>query len=127
MDQEDNLLESSRSPVPKYFTEPDLINQMPETNDGYLFQHRVEEFDRYTIPPNLCPNFPQTSYLDQDGYPPNYGLPKVPFNSSCTLPRLRTRPIEGLTAIPMARYSREAEFLARSSVYEVIVPRTDTR
>ncbi|XP_047362736.1 leucine-rich repeat-containing protein 24-like [Vespa velutina] len=134
-----NLEESYGSPVSKYLTEPDLINEVPETTDvtyGQLYRHQtnerhVLEYDSgYPIqPPDLRPsNIPQLSYLDQDGYPLNFGLPKISFNNASTLPRLRTRMAEGSAVAPPARYSREAEFLARSTAgYDPVLPRTDAR
>ncbi|XP_012287325.1 leucine-rich repeat-containing protein 24 [Orussus abietinus] len=120
-------------PGTKYLTEPDLINEVPEAAESYgLYQHRraecqLLEYDsRYTIHPDLRPALAQMSYLDQDGYPLNFGLPKIPFNGASTLPR-RQRTLEGSAAAPAARYSREAEFLARTIPYEAVLPRSDTR
>lgn len=130
------------SPVAKYLTEPDLINEVPETTEvgyGQLYgrhHQRVGAADRqileydsgYPLQPDLRPPpvIPQLSYLDQDGYPLNFGLPKISFTAS-TLPRLRQRMTEGSAAAPAARYSREAEFLARSPGYDPVLSRTDTR
>ncbi|XP_043587260.1 leucine-rich repeat-containing protein 24-like [Bombus pyrosoma] len=133
-----NLEEPYCSPVSKYLTEPDLINEVPETTDvgyGQLYRHQpgdrqILEYDSgYPLQPDLRPaNIPQLSYLDQDGYPLNFGLPKIPFSAASTLPRLRQRmPVEGSAVAPPARYSREAEFLARSPGYDPVLPRTDTR
>ncbi|XP_017881495.1 leucine-rich repeat-containing protein 24-like isoform X2 [Ceratina calcarata] len=126
------------SPVSKYLTEPDLINEVPETTDvgyGQLYRHQpgerqILEYDSgYPLQPDLRPsNIPQLSYLDRDGYPLNFGLPKIPYSAASTLPRLRQRmPVEGSAVAPPARYSREAEFLARSPGYDPVLPRTDTR
>ncbi|XP_043248452.1 leucine-rich repeat-containing protein 24-like [Colletes gigas] len=125
------------SPVSKYLTEPDLINEVPETTDvgyGQLYRHQpgdrqILEYDSgYPLQPDLRPsNIPQLSYLDQDGYPLNFGLPKLPFSAASTLPRLRQRMAEGSAVAPPARYSREAEFLARSPGYDPVLPRTDAR
>lgn len=131
------------SPVAKYLTEPDLINEVPESTEvgyGQLYgrhHQRVDGADRqileydsgYPLQPDLRPPpiLPQMSYLDQDGYPLNFGLPKISFTAS-TLPRLRQRMSEpGSAAAPAARYSREAEFLARSPGYDPVLPRTDAR
>lgn len=133
-----NLEEPYCSPVSKYLTEPDLINEVPETTDvgyGHLYRHQpgerqILEYDSgYPLQPDLRPsNIPQLSYLDQDGYPLNFGLPKLPFSTASTLPRLRHRmPMEGSAVAPPARYSREAEFLARSPGYDPVLSRTDTR
>lgn len=133
-----NVEEPYCSPVSKYLTEPDLINEVPETTDvgyGQLYRHQpgerqILEYDSgYPLQPDLRPsNIPQLSYLDQDGYPLNFGLPKIPFSAASTLPRLRQRmPVEGTAVAPPARYSREAEFLARSPGYDPVLPRTDTR
>ncbi|KAG7211574.1 hypothetical protein KM043_010831 [Ampulex compressa] len=128
--------EPYRSPVSKYLTEPDLINEVPEATDvgyGQLYRpagdRQILEYDSgYPLQPDLRPsNLPQVSYLDQDGYPLNFGLPKLPFSASSTLPRLRQRMAEGSAVAPPARYSREAEFLARSTGYDPILPRTDAR
>ncbi|XP_053970923.1 leucine-rich repeat-containing protein 24-like [Hylaeus volcanicus] len=129
--------EPYRSPVSKYLTEPDLINEVPETTDvgyGQLYRHQpgdrqILEYDSgYPLQPDLRPsNIPQLSYLDQDGYPLNFGLPKLPFSAASTLPRLRQRMAEGSAVAPPARYSREAEFLARSPGYDPVLPRTDAR
>ena len=158
-----------RSPVPKYLTEPDLINEVTESNDstatgapdsyGLYHQHQlgvpmvseqqqqqqqqqqqrqshqhqhqpqVLEYDstRYQMQHDPRPSFSQLSYLDQDGYPLNFGLPKIPFNTSSTLPRLRQRMPEGSAAAPPGRYTREAEFLARSTAYDSVLQRSDTR
>ncbi|KAK2576093.1 hypothetical protein KPH14_007428 [Odynerus spinipes] len=139
-EQRGNLEESYGSPVSKYLTEPDLINEVPESTDvsyGQLYRHQtnerhVLEYDSgYPIqPPDLRPsNITQLTYLDQDGYPLNFGLPKISFNTASTLPRLRTRMAEGSAVAPPARYSREAEFLARSTAggYDPVLPRTDAR
>nr|XP_033330361.1 leucine-rich repeat-containing protein 24-like [Megalopta genalis]XP_033330369.1 leucine-rich repeat-containing protein 24-like [Megalopta genalis] len=125
------------SPVSKYLTEPDLINEVPEATDvgyGQLYRHQpgerqIPEYDSgYPLQPDLRqPTIPQLSYLDQDGYPFNFGLPKIPFSAASTLPRLRTRMAEGSAVAPPARYSREAEFLARSPGYDPVLPRTDAR
>ena len=89
----------------KYLIEPDLINEVP------------------TFYPAARP-----SCLDQDGYPLNFGLPKIPLHQrqhlqqqpqhhhqhliSGTLPsRFRQRS----AAQPAQRHSRAAEFLARSA------------
>ncbi|KAL0101288.1 hypothetical protein PUN28_018826 [Cardiocondyla obscurior] len=134
---------SAASPVAKYLTEPDLINEVLENTEvgyGQLYgrhhqraggvDRQVLEYDSgYPLQPDLRPPpvLPQMSYLDQDGYPLNFGLPKITFSAS-TLPRLRTRMSEpGSAAAPAARYSREAEFLARSPGYDPILPRTDAR
>lgn len=131
------------SPVSKYLTEPDLINEVPESTEvgyGQLYgrhHQRVDGTDRqileydsgYPLQPDLRPPpvLSQMSYLDQDGYPLNFGLPKISFTAS-TLPRLRQRMSEpGSAAAPAARYSREAEFLARSPGYDPVLPRTDAR
>lgn len=130
------------SPVAKYLTEPDLINEVPENTEvgyGQLYgrhQHtggvdrQILEYDSgYPLQPDLRPPpvLPQMSYLDQDGYPLNFGLPKISFTAS-TLPRLRQRMAEpGSAAAPAARYSREAEFLARSPGYDPVLSRTDAR
>ncbi|EZA60224.1 Immunoglobulin superfamily containing leucine-rich repeat protein [Ooceraea biroi] len=131
------------SPVAKYLTEPDLINEVPETTEvgyGQLYgrhhqrtggaDRQILEYDSgYPLQPDLRPPpvLPQMSYLDQDGYPLNFGLPKISFTAS-TLPRLRQRMSEpGSAASPAARYSREAEFLARSPGYDLVLPRTDAR
>lgn len=131
------------SPVAKYLTEPDLINEVPETTEvgyGQLYgrhhqraagaDRQILEYDSgYPLQPDLRPPpvLPQMSYLDQDGYPLNFGLPKISFTAS-TLPRLRQRMTEpGSAASPAARYSREAEFLARSPGYDLVLPRTDAR
>lgn len=121
-----------RNPGSKYLTEPDLINEVPESTDSYnIYQQQrnerqIIEYDpRYCMQLDLPPDIPQMSYLDKDGYPVDFGLPKISFAS--TLPR-RLRPLEGSAAAPPARYSREAEFLARPTPYDqVVVPRTDTR
>ncbi|KAL6446864.1 hypothetical protein ACFW04_001351 [Cataglyphis niger] len=132
------------SPVAKYLTEPDLINEVPESTEvGYSqlygrHHQRVGAADRqifeydsgYPLQPDLRPPpvLPQLSYLDQDGYPLNFGLPKISFSTASTLPRLRQRMTEpGSAAAPAARYSREAEFLARSPGYDPVLPRTDAR
>lgn len=132
------------SPVAKYLTEPDLINEVPESTEvgyGQLYgrhHQRVGAADRqifeydsgYPLQPDLRPPsvLPQMSYLDQDGYPLNFGLPKISFSTASTLPRLRQRMTEpGSAAAPAARYSREAEFLARSPGYDPVLPRTDAR
>lgn len=130
------------SPVAKYLTEPDLINEVPESTEvgyGQLYgrhhqrtsagDRQILEYDSgYPLQPDLRPPpvLPQMSYLDQDGYPLNFGLPKISFTAS-TLPRFRQRMTEGSAAAPAARYSREAEFLARSPGYDPVLPRTDTR
>ncbi|EFN81245.1 Leucine-rich repeat-containing protein 4 [Harpegnathos saltator] len=130
------------SPVAKYLTEPDLINEVPESTEvgyGQLYgrhhqragtgDRQILEYDSgYPLQPDLRPPpvLPQVSYLDQDGYPLNFGLPKISFTAS-TLPRLRQRMTEGSAAAPPARYSREAEFLARSPGYDPVLPRTDAR
>lgn len=138
-------VDAYRSPVPKYLTEPDLINEVyPSANpadngDAYnLYHHQLSEprqlLDyseaRYSLQPQLDPrpSLSQLSYLDRDGYPLNFGLPKIPFNANCTLPRLRQRIPEGSAAAPTARYTREAEFLARSGPYDAtVLPRSDAR
>ncbi|XP_076248898.1 uncharacterized protein LOC143188486 [Calliopsis andreniformis] len=132
-----NIDEPYCSPVSKYLTEPDLINEVPESTDvgyGQLYRHQTGErqsleYDSgYPLQPDLRPsNIPQLSYLDQDGYPLNFGLPKIPFSAASTLPRLRQRMVEGSAVAPPARYSREAEFLARSPGYDPVLPRTDAR
>lgn len=121
-----------RNPGSKYLTEPDLINEVPESTESYNVyqQQRNErqmlEYDpRYFMQLDLPPDIPPMSYIDKDGYPVDFGLPKISFAS--TLPRRAIRPPEGSAAAPPARYSREAEFLARSSPYDVVVPRSDTR
>lgn len=155
-------------PVPKYLTEPDLINEVTESGvniatssgDSYGLYHQhqlgvslggvgiseqrqqhqhhqqqqqqssqVLNYDpnRYQIQSDSRPTLSQLSYLDKDGYPLNFGLPKIPFNSSSTLPRLRQRIPEGSAAAPPARYTREAEFLARTNAYEPVLARNDTR
>lgn len=132
------------SPVAKYLTEPDLINEVPESTEvgyGQLYgrhhqrvggaDRQILEYDSgYPLQPDLRPPpvLPQMSYLDQDGYPLNFGLPKISFSTASTLPRLRQRMTEpGSAAAPAARYSREAEFLARSPGYDPVLPRTDAR
>ncbi|XP_034935695.1 leucine-rich repeat-containing protein 24-like [Chelonus insularis] len=139
-------VDAYRNPVSKYLTEPDLINEVypttnpPETTaESYnLYQHQLTESrqvldygeTRYSLQPTIDSRagLSQLSYLDQDGYPLNFGLPKIPYNANCTLPRLRQRPTEGSAATPVARFTREAEFLARSSVYEsTLLSRPDTR
>lgn len=131
------------SPVAKYLTEPDLINEVPESTEmgyGQLYgrhhqragvgDRQILEYDSgYPLQPDLRPPtvLPQMSYLDQDGYPLNFGLPKISFSTASTLPRLRQRMAEGSAAAPPARYSREAEFLARSPGYDPVLPRTDAR
>ncbi|XP_076170666.1 uncharacterized protein LOC143148315 [Ptiloglossa arizonensis] len=126
-----------RGPVSKYLTEPDLINEVPEATDagyGQLYRHQAPErqilkYDSgYPLQPDLrTSNVPQLSYLDRDGYPLNFGLPKLPFTAASTLPRFRQRMAEGSAVAPPARYSREAEFLARSPGYDPVLPRTDAR
>ncbi|KAG5318554.1 LRC4C protein, partial [Pseudoatta argentina] len=135
---------SVASPVAKYLTEPDLINEVPESSEvgyGQLYgrhhqraggvDRQVLEYDSgYPLQPDLRPPpvLSQVNYLDQDGYPLNFGLPKITFSTASTLPRLRQRMTEpGSAAAPAARYSREAEFLARSPGYDPILPRTDAR
>ncbi|EGI60801.1 Netrin-G1 ligand [Acromyrmex echinatior] len=135
---------SVASPVAKYLTEPDLINEVPENSEvgyGQLYgrhhqraggvDRQVLEYDSgYPLQPDLRPPpvLSQMNYLDQDGYPLNFGLPKITFSTASTLPRLRQRMTEpGSAAAPAARYSREAEFLARSPGYDPILPRTDAR
>ncbi|XP_015116361.1 leucine-rich repeat-containing protein 24 [Diachasma alloeum] len=139
-------VEAYRGPVPKYLTEPDLINEVyPTTNptnttDNYtLYQHQITQprhvldyaDTRYSLQPTMDPrpSLSQIPYLDQDGYPLNFGLPKISLNAvSCTLPRLRHRMPEGSAAAPTARYTREAEFLARSTPHETaVLSRADTR
>lgn len=128
------------SPVSKYLTEPDLINEVPESTEvgyGQLYDRhqrtsvnrQILEYDSgYPLQPDLRPPPvpPQLSYMDQDGYPLNFGLPKISF-TACTLPRLRSRMTEGSAAAPSARYCREAEFLARSPGYDPVLSRTDAR
>ncbi|XP_024947275.1 uncharacterized protein LOC107274247 isoform X2 [Cephus cinctus] len=163
-----NLLDSRRDSfeatygdvsASKYSTEPDLINEVTESNDGgyeaAAYRQQLAdacsvldgyESARSTPPftvqpelrsshlqhlhphPHLRPH-PHMSCLDQDGYPLNFGLPKVPpFNNVSTLPRPRQRTsLEGMAAVPVDRYCREAEFLARSPPYAVCVPRPDAR
>ncbi|KAK0166669.1 hypothetical protein PV327_004161 [Microctonus hyperodae] len=135
-----------RSPVPKYLTEPDLINEvypssnLQENGENYnLYQRQITEprqildygDTRYSLHPTTIDprsNLSHLSYLDHDGYPLNFGLPKIPFNANCTLPRLRQRIPEGSAVAPPARYSREAEFLARSAGYNPnAVPHSDAR
>ncbi|KAK0079467.1 hypothetical protein PV325_001242 [Microctonus aethiopoides] len=135
-----------RSPVPKYLTEPDLINEVyPSSNlqdngENYnLYQRQITEprqildygDTRYSLQPTTIDprsNLSHLSYLDHDGYPLNFGLPKIPFNANCTLPRLRQRIPEGSAVAPPARYSREAEFLARSAGYNPnAIPHSDAR
>ncbi|XP_014483101.1 PREDICTED: leucine-rich repeat-containing protein 24-like [Dinoponera quadriceps] len=131
------------SPVAKYLTEPDLINEVPESTEvgyGQLYgrhhqragagDRQILEYDSgYPLQPDLRPPpvLPQVNYLDQDGYPLNFGLPKISFSTASTLPRLRQRMTEGSAAAPPARYSREAEFLARSPGYDPVLSRTDAR
>ncbi|KAJ8912889.1 hypothetical protein NQ315_011212 [Exocentrus adspersus] len=58
--------------------------------------------------------------VDSDGYPIDYGLPKIPCRTQCsssdsyyrTLPTNRMKRYSA--ANPLKRYSREAEFLSRS-------------
>lgn len=146
-------------------TEPDLINEVQggggggcATNDtSYtLYQSVVDRppsvqlaYHPMQQPPDLQQQqrtnnnlVSRVSYLDHDGYPANYGLPKMPFNNACTLPRLRYRIPDGtsssasasaasaaMSAVPSptARYSREAEIIVRSNAYDAILPRTDPR
>lgn len=129
------------SPVAKYLTEPDLINEVPESTEvgyGLLYgrhhqranDRQILEYDSgYPLQPDLRPPpcLPQMSYLDQDGYPLNFGLPKISFSTASTLPRLRQRITEGSAATPAVRYSREAEFLARSPGYDPVLARADAR
>lgn len=66
-------------------------------------------------------------WLDGDGYPVDFGLPKVPLmvtvpsdrriNFYRTLPH--KRPIKASAANPIQRYAREAEFLSRTDVYDL--------
>ncbi|XP_066586749.1 leucine-rich repeat-containing protein 24-like [Prorops nasuta] len=125
------------SSMSKHLTEPDLINEVLESTDMvcgqlhsrlHLAERQIFEYDTgYTMQPDLRPlNVSQVSYLDQDGYPLNFGLPKISYTAS-TLPRLRTRMAEGSAVAPPARYSREAEFLARSTGYDPVLGRTDAR
>ncbi|XP_011303421.1 leucine-rich repeat-containing protein 24 [Fopius arisanus] len=136
-------VEAYRGPVPKYLTEPDLINEVypstnPPSSENYtLYQHQrpqprgiLDYADtRYSLQPTIDrPSLSQIPYLDQDGYPLNFGLPKISLNPvSCTLPRLRHRIPEGSAAAPTARYTREAEFLARTPHDPAVLSRPDTR
>ncbi|KAI5744577.1 hypothetical protein M8J76_003513 [Diaphorina citri] len=58
-------------------------------------------------------------FMDRDGYPVDFGLPKVPTHFPALVPATayyRTLPHRRHTAAnPNNRYSREAEFLSRSS------------
>lgn len=66
-------------------------------------------------------------FLDGDGYPVDYGLPKVPLmvtvpsdrriNFYRTLPH--KRPMKASAANPIQRYAREAEFLSRADAYDL--------
>ncbi|XP_046627879.1 leucine-rich repeat-containing protein 24-like [Neodiprion virginianus] len=116
-----------RSPAAKYLTEPDLINEVPEATEGYgIYQQQRSERQMLEYDPRYClqPELPQIGYLGTDGYPVDFGLPKISFAS--TLPR-RLHPPQGTAAAPQARYSREAEFLARSTPYDAVIPRSDAR
>lgn len=105
--------------------------QQQQQQQRQLHQQQPQVLDyegnRYQMQQDPRPSLSQLSYLDQDGYPLNFGLPKIPFNSSSTLPRLRQRIPEGSAAAPPARYTREAEFLARSAAYDSVLPRSDAR
>ncbi|KAF7277213.1 hypothetical protein GWI33_009248 [Rhynchophorus ferrugineus] len=56
--------------------------------------------------------------VDNQGYPIDYGLPKMPCRSTCSEPYYRTLPCNRMkrhsAANPLKRYSREVEFLSRS-------------
>lgn len=133
---------SYRNPNAKYMstTEPDLINEVQGVNDSYTLYQSTDrppsvQLTTYQLQPELrATNVSRVSFLDQDGYPANYGLPKMPFNNACTLPRLRYRIPDGAASTamsvpsPTARYaSREAEMMVRSNAYDAILPRTDPR
>ena len=106
--------------------DPDLINEVP-TEPGYLNGTSTgPSFQSYS------------SYLDHDGYPLNFGLPKLPpldiqvrargITSCETLPRIQQRQhlfLSDSAALPATRLSREAEFLAHgptSHAYSSTVP-----
>lgn len=85
------------------------------TREIFLKQH-------HTADVHLSPG----RFLDGDGYPIDYGLPKVPLMVTIpadqqmgyyrTLPH--KRPAKLSAANPHQRYTREAEFLSHSSSYE---------
>lgn len=56
--------------------------------------------------------------VDAQGYPVDYGLPKMPCRATCSEAYYRTLPCNRLkrhsAANPLKRYSREVEFLSRS-------------
>lgn len=100
------------------FIEPDLINEVPQVESG-LPGYLEPGYRR------ACLDSSYSNCLDRDGYPLNFGLPKLaptPQRSSATcsetLPRIRQRQqlmLSGSAAVPTIRLSREAEFLARAA------------
>ncbi|PNF43063.1 hypothetical protein B7P43_G02716 [Cryptotermes secundus] len=95
-----------------------IIHDYENNGTRDLYQHH------HTADVHLSPG----RFLDTDGYPMDYGLPKIPTHLSLhstppqvpvpaafyrTLPHNRSNRLDA--ASPCSRYSREAEFLVRSS------------
>ncbi|XP_031777401.1 leucine-rich repeat-containing protein 24 [Nasonia vitripennis] len=105
------------------FIEPDLINEVPQVESGLPGGYLEPSYRR------ACLDSAYSNCLDRDGYPLNFGLPKLgPVtpqqrgSATCseTLPRIRQRQqlmLSGSAAVPTIRLSREAEFLARAAGY----------
>ncbi|KAJ9590918.1 hypothetical protein L9F63_016048 [Diploptera punctata] len=96
---------------------PIHMSTLPRGSTRDLYQHH------HTADVHLSPG----RFLDNDGYPMDYGLPKLPTHLPLhnapqapaaaafyrTLPHSRPSRLDA--ASPCSRYSREAEFLARTS------------
>ncbi|XP_063912370.1 leucine-rich repeat-containing protein 24-like [Zophobas morio] len=83
---------------------PDLINGMECRRDACL---RPEIYDGCTM---------DVRWVDAEGYPIDYGLPKVPDQSASFYRTLPCNRLKRQSANSRSRYSQEAEFLARASI-----------
>lgn len=93
---------------------PDLINDTESVErrrdgDGEDNTTMESEIVNSITPPQNLIQFPVTCLIDREGYPVDYGVPKLYNNFYRTLPYNKRRQS---AANPIARYSREAEFLS---------------